>query len=497
MVIVSERYEADDWDPLCDGWEIGVGRDTRLDRPVVLARFMGPDAESAEVNAWLQRRALLSDGGVAQLLDLERRSGEFICVFEGQADSRVGLPNVAMPELLRLCLAVVEGAQALHAAGATVSFFGGQVLYESGQARVLGLYMRRPIPTLTELTGQLAQYFGSVLEWNVLSGENPERVPDFLHTGIRRLLGQLEHPLLDLDELRVFLETLSVDDLPESSAGATEGLADGVDPRANEVFDDVGQTYEPETASWHADIESPDDEADGEDFEYYEDMPASTKRRLVPWTVGLGLLAVAVLVVGFLIVRGVSGTVSDATAPPGQSEGGGTKAADSSSPAGSQSVVGTGTGTGRSAPSSSGTTGKPGAVVTLPRSLDGEPASQAVHQLRQLGIAAADVQAVAIAGSVDAGDVSAVSPPVGSAWRSGQVIRLDVVVPSGDELVPDLLGVSEATASQMLLENMFHYSYAVDAHAGVAAGLVFAQDPSAFALAAKQSTVTFRVAGHY
>jgi len=456
---------------------------------------MGSDADSSEVKAWLQRRALLSDGAIAQLLDLEQRPGEYICVFEGQADSRVGLPNLSIPELLRLCLAVVEGAQVLHAAGATVSFFGGQVLYESGQARWLGLYMRRPVPTLTELTGQLAQYFGSVLEWNVLSSEAPERVPEYLRTGIRRLLGQLEHPLSDLDELRVFLQTLSVENLPESRTGVIEALGNAAEPRTDEASKSPGQRWEADTGSGDGEDLYPDYEGDEADSEYYEDMPASTKRRLVPWTIGLGVLAVAVLAAGFLIVRGVSsGTVSDATSPPAQAQGsGGTRTTGTSSSAGSSSVAGTG----GTVQSKGGTTGKPGAGVTLPPSLDGAPVSQAVHELRQLGIAAADVQVVTVTGAGDGVDVSAVSPPVGSHWQSGQVVRLEVVVPSGDALVPDLVGVSEASAIQMLLRDMFHFSYTVDAHAGVASGVVFAQNPSAYAVEAKQTTVTFRVAGHY
>jgi len=447
MIIVSERYEAQDLDPLCTGWMIGVGRDLRLDRPVVLAHYSSGATGSPELLAWLSNRAALSHQYVAELLDLEHLSDGILCVFEGHLESRVGLPNMARTELVKACLAVVDGAEALMEAGIQAPFFGGQVLWDGRQPKLLGILVESLDSNLSlTICEQMARYFGSVLEWNILSSAEQEAVhmPEVYQVGVKRLLGQTGQPLTKIGELRLVLQALGMEfatwPIPVTDQPAeTVPIASDSTPQATE------------------------------DTPLDTDKIMVTRKRLLPLTAVLGVLVIAVLGVGLWISE------QSAKAPSGDVAA--TPAAGNTT--GSKTNVTTAAGS-----------------IRIPAGLLGLQPVAALALLQSHGIARTDVQVVAktVATHTTIGQVIVLSPPAGSLWQTGEQVRVYIAVAAGDRLVPDLLG---RTVAQAAKELQFHYAYSLAAHSGTPAGVVFEQQPPAFSVLPTQTTVHFTVAAHY
>lgn len=450
MIIVSERYEAQDLDPLCTGWVIGVGRDLRLDRPVVLAHYSGGAAGSPELLAWLSNRAALSHQYVAELLDLEHHSDGILCVFEGHLESRVGLPNMARTELVKACLAVVDGAEALMEAGIQAPFFGGQVLWDGRQPKLLGILVESQDSELSlTICEQMARYFGSVLEWNILSSAEQEAVhmPEVYQVGVKRLLGQTGQPLTKIGDLRLVLQAL--------------GMEFATWP--------IPATEQPSQTVMAATDSTPQAT---KDIPLDTDKMMVTRKRLLPLTAVLGVLVIAVLGVGLWIsergAKAPSGAVA-ATSVAGNTTGSKTNA---TTPVGS---------------------------IKIPTGLLGLQPVAALALLQSHGIARTDVQVVAktVATNKTIGQVVVLSPAAGSLWQTGEQVRVYIAVAAGDRLVPDLLGRTVAQAAKELLDQQFHYTYSLAAHSGTSAGVVFEQQPPAFSVLPTQTTVHFTVAAHY
>lgn len=497
MISVSERYEAHDLDPLCEGWEVGVGRDTRLDRPVVLARYTGRAHDTKAMTTWLTKRATLSHVTVAQLLDLHKGPGDFVCIFEGTAESRFGLPNLSKTALLQSCRQVLAGAETLREAGLAVPFFGGQVLWDGQSAKLLGL----PIgdlevdTSMANVVVQLGQYFGSVLEWHLLSmGDHArQELPAVWQSVIKRLLGQSGSPIADLSELRVILQTL--EELPDALWEHDDGSAPNEMMSAADTHSRRRLIVDEEVLSDPAydlvqedEPEAYDDEFDESD-ELYSEGGHALRRRLLPWAIGVVAVAVMLLIIGVIVSQlgllsshnVASSTPAQAVAAtpqPAQKQPGVAKSQKTGSAATAQKAAHSAKGTG--APAVTG--------LTL---------AQAMSQLLQRGVPASSVRLATVTRSgQSAGQVLRTSLAPGQVWKPGETVTVFVAVPAGEVVVPQVVGMTTAQASQVLLAAGLHYAYKIEAHTGTPVGVVFAQTPGAYGVTST-TTVNFSVAAHY
>ncbi|MCY0875341.1 MAG: PASTA domain-containing protein [Firmicutes bacterium] len=503
MITISERYEAQDLDPLCEGWHIGVGRDKRLDRSVILARYTGGGRDTPEMSRWLTRRAALSHTRVAQMLDLYQGPDTFVCVFEGGADSRFGLPNLPRVKLLQSCRYVVDGVQALAEAGVNVPFVGGQVLWDGGQPKVLGLPLSAVEAGADEVKPDLVQalgkYFGSLLEWHLLSlpDQAREELPAVWSAVMRRLLGEAGQAITDLSELGVILQTL--EELPDVSTTVSATTQPGIaaEPRQKlaprrVIIDDALLSQEDDDESYEYADE------DSEDFDEFEDDPGVTyrlRRRLLPFAIGVVAVAVILLLGGITFSHLGLFTHQQVAAPsPTAQPHPAAQSTTRSHPTGATAEPTAKAKGAQGQPTTDPVTSSDQQVATPV--ISGQSTVDAIDTLLKSGIPDSAINVVGVSSGGSAGEVLRTSLAPGQTWTPGETVSVFVSVPQGETLIPDLVGMSVAEASQVLLGDHLHYSYQLTAHAQTPAGDVFAQSPGAYAVTSAQ-TVDFQVAAKY
>ncbi len=472
MIQLTDRYSATEFDYVHANWRIGIGRDVRLNRTVVLAVTQRAKVDDEDIKEWLVRRSTFSHPYVAQLLDVAYTNDEMICVFEGTETAHLGLPNLDASLLLSSFLQIAEGMEALYGSFQSISFSVGEIIFDGKKPRLLGLLRgnNETVETESSLARQLAQYFGRALEWIVVSVQN-----------------SVHHPLspiwqAGLDRL------LSFDDADEVGFGDVETIIGALMAQDDMIQASDGDYLPASTNKMTERMELPDkDFEDTEDYTFDEDF--ETKRRpvgkMVAWSsIVLGLVVI-VLVGGDLILQTQQNT--SASQP---------LAKVSTTPSTTVKIKGSKSIGDKSHGSSSTQTGAQARAFVIPH-LAGLSPVQAIEHLSSLSIPSANVQVLTASTSGTSGTVVSASPSFGSTYQKGETIKLYVAVGAGQELVPNLLNLSLQSAQTLLSNASIHYSYRLEPAKGVAKGTVFAQHPGPYFVQSNSLSVQFDVAASY
>ena len=209
---VTDRYVADELEPLFGPWQIGAGRDLRLDRPVVLVAAKDVFAHRAQLDHWLGKRAPVSHPYVAPLLDCAEGKEWFACVFEG-VGATPGLPDLPLSSLFQACQRITDGAEELLRARVPFVFSAGQILFDRGEPRLIGL------PDLTgtalqdgENVGRLSQFFAHAIEWKFVAPRDDEIASSGVwEMAMRKLRGEGAPKPVTMISLRTILQALAVE----------------------------------------------------------------------------------------------------------------------------------------------------------------------------------------------------------------------------------------------------------------------------------------------
>lgn len=502
MIRLTERYSAENLEPLCDGWKMGIGYDARLDRSVVILSMSLSSVDHTGFDAWLAKRVTVSHPYTTELLDGAALERDFICVFEGVGSTRAGLPDMPRQELLSACLCVLQGAEALHGQGVGYHFSAGQVLWDGKEPRVLGLMPadgKQEDESQPKLARNLGLYFGHLCQWNVSSqiqsGNDPQVSPLF-RLGLEKLLGQGSGGCASFAEVNTTLQAMLMENGHIAGSAPAGKHDDGVlsfaagnpvvlsdEARRQARFDDAraGRTSADagmDAAGLRNEID--DGAVDDDDWEDDQGRSSGTLRR----SLFGGVLIAGALLVGIVAVNQwnalAQGTVAAGSGPAGQP-----------SPAGQQTQTPGGSlGSTHSSGSSRPQSG------TIPQ-VAGMPPQSAIQQLVAAGISTNRIEVEAIAGSGSAGRVTATLPTAGSSLQRGQSVVMQVDVPAGEQLVPNLVGLPLKTAENTLLQDKFHFAYTDHSEPGAAVGTVYSQTPLPYSIAAPWTNVHFVVASHY
>ncbi len=465
MIRLTERYTAENLEPLCDGWKMGTGYDIRLDRPVIILAISLSTVDRAKFDAWLANRVTVSHPYTAEVLDGAALEKDFICVFEGTDSTRAGLPDLPRQALLSACLNVLQGAEELHVRGVQFNFSAGQVLWDGREPHVLGVTptgMQSVDESQEKLARDLGLYFGRLCQWNVSSqaqSGSASQVSPLFRMGLEKLLGQGSGGCASFAEVHTTLQAMLIED----------GILAGTAP--------AGLDHE------EALQEDDGEEDDGEDDD--GENAGTLRRSLVGGALIVGALLAGILAV-YLWNALAAGTVAAGSGSVGQTSAAGQNAQGS----GSKGAAGAGTGGSSGSAQSSGGSGSHRG--TIPQVAGMSPQS-AISQLVAAGIPAARVEVQASSGSGAAGRVIATAPDAGSSLGQGQSVVIRVNVPSGYQLVPNLVGLPSKTAQATLLQDKFHYAYTDQSESRGAAGTVYSQTPQPYSIATPWSTVNFIV----
>lgn len=521
MAQVTTRYEAQEWEPLLEGWRIARGRDVRLERTVILAAVSKGGMSSARMDAWMARRSALVHDRVAVLLDFAETPEAYVAVFEGTGVS-IGLPASADTRLIGACMEIVDGVQALFAARVPFAFTGGQILWERGAPLVMGLPHGRAeqgVLSESEYVREMSRYFGNVMEWQYVARRDNPGSGAIWEQAMRRLKGVDGRGPETFVSLQTILRALLVDaemepipvGPPAQSAPSVASVrdleADGTRPHvlpdgAAKVMAYRVADREPRLARG-AGLESAVSRAEEPPVipGFSQSAARPRVRRAVLWIAGL---VVAVLAAAAYIWHGARGTNSlSAGSQPsvrggqgsgekqGSSSGSGTGGSSSQGtgekPAAAGGSVGSPSGGASSAKAGTTAAYTPGSAAPL-KSVVGRSPAAGVALLVGHGVSPSAIGWRTMTGA--SGDIVA-------AARSGSRVILTVAVPKGEELVPNLAGLTVSQAGSVLLSADFHYSYVLKSHPRGTAGRVYAQNPGAFTLAARGTNVSFEVAAHY
>lgn len=498
MIRLTERYTAENLEPLCDGWKMGTGYDVRLDRPVIILAISLSTVNRAKFDAWLAKRVTVSHPYTAEVLDGAALEKDFICVFEGTDSTRAGLPDLPRQALLSACLNVLQGAEELHMRGVQFNFSAGQVLWDGREPHVLGVTPTgmQPLDESQEkLARDLGLYFGRLCQWNVSSqaqsGSASQMSPLF-RMGMEKLLGQGNGGCASFAEVYTTLQAMLMED--GILAGTAPTLLDHADPPADGKlrqarFDNArgGKTAVSASAGGALFFNGLDEEAPqaDDDGENDGENAGTLRRSLVGGALIVGALLAGILAV-YLWNALAAGTVAAGSGSVGQTSATGQNAQAS----GSKGAAGAGTGGSSGSAQSSGGSGSHRG--TIPQVAGMSPQS-AISQLVAAGIPAARVEVQAGNGSGAAGRVIATAPGAGSSLGQGQSVVIRVNVPSGYQLVPNLVGLPSKTAQATLLQDKFHFAYTDQSESRGSAGTVYSQTPQPYSIATPWSTVNFIV----
>ena len=466
MIQLTDRYGAAEFEFLHAGWRVGLGRDVRLDRTVVLAVAARSHIDRDVVNDWLMRRAAFSHPYIAQLLDVAYTDEDMVCVFEAGEKAKIGLPNLPAPMLLSAFLQITEGMEALWRSDHRLAFSVGEVLFDGKKPKLLGLVGGPKEPALTEkaVALQLASYFGHALEWMVVSMQDMLRQPlsPIWRAGMDRLLASSEDAWLGFGDLQTVLSAMmSQEDILQSedtqSFMTEEGFADPTIDMRGLRDRDIDDT---------------------EEFDFADESDSARRPigKLMVWSGIIVGLVVVVLVGGqlFLASQNSSKSAQIPSVP--------------SSPSPTAASLAKGQPKTRTISH---------AKQSVIPSLQGLTTAKALQQLWALSIKPTQVKVVAQKTTGSSGIVISSTPLAGSLYKKGQSITLDVGVSSSEELVPKLTGLTLSEAQSLLSQQDMHYSYSLQRAGGVAAGTVFAQNPTAYTVQSTNAEVQFKVAASY
>ena len=472
MIRLTERYSAENLEPLCDGWKMGIGYDARLDRSVVILSMSLSSVDHTGFDAWLAKRVTVSHPYTTELLDGAALERDFICVFEGVGSTRAGLPDMPRQELLSACLCVLQGAEALHGQGVGFHFSAGQVLWDGKEPRVLGLMPadgKQVDESQPKLARNLGLYFGHLCQWNVSSqiqsGNDPQMSPLF-RLGLEKLLGQGSGGCASFAEVSTTLQAMLMEDRHIAGSPPTGRREDGA-LSFNEIDDGA---------------------VDDDDWVDDQGGSSGTLRRSL---IG-GLLIAGALLVGIVAVNQWK-TLAQGTVAAGSGSAGQSSSASQQTPGSTGASGGATGGSPGSAPSSGSSQPQSGTVPNVA----GMTPQSAIQQLVAAGISTTRIGVESIAGSGSAGRVTATMPKAGSSLQRGQSVVMQVDVPVGEQLVPNLVGLPLKTAENTLLQDKFHFAYTDHSESGSAVGTVFSQTPLPYSIAAPWTNVHFVVASHY
>ena len=583
---LTDRYVADELEPLFGSWQVATGRDLRLDRPVVLAATKDASAHRSQLDHWLGKRAPLSHPFVAPLLDCAEGEEWYVCVFEG-AGSTPGLPDLPLQQLFQACLRITDGAEELLRARVPFVFSAGQVLFDRGEPRLTGLPdFSGTMLQDAENVGRMSQFFAHAIEWKfVAPSEDMTSSSGVWELAMRKLRGEGGPRPVTLVALRTILQALAVEaDMRKERAGgagdvaapaaaavdppragatppkgpadrdnaaaqnsaatrgegaavqdrgdrrsvpgrlgptdatirvapltAAPGQQDGGRKDGTTRISAVTDSLRPPNAATEPEIELPafvrnsqsappmqaaavglgaaadgygvngqetdDGNVDPKEWADDEDPRGSYVRPLM-WGIGavivVGLFIAAMGLAGRPHVQASPGNTSPAASPGGRPAHGG--AQHNPHGGGTASAAGGG-GKTKASQASSGHGGSLSSVVGM-----APPA--AVSALTARGYSPANISVTAVSSNGGNGRVA-------TAAKTAAGVLLTVDIASGQDMVPNLSGLSSVQAGDLLLADHFHFQYTLQAHKGTPQGTVFAQQPAPYTVTSQWSTVSF------
>ncbi len=216
MLALTERYDVEHIDPLCDGWQFGLGVDKRLNRQVLITLIPNAVADQPWFLQWLQKRSVVSHPYVAELLDGERISKSFLCVFARPEKVQIGLPSLHRSKIYESAEQMIQGIKALHHHQIYFPFSAGQVLWDGAIPQMLGLpndNYHVSIAAKKDSSLLLAHYILNLLEWNEsFEREHDQPLPAYLKSGLQRLEEFTYSNADGLSELSNILVVLQTDE---------------------------------------------------------------------------------------------------------------------------------------------------------------------------------------------------------------------------------------------------------------------------------------------
>ncbi len=439
MLSLTDRYDVESIDPLCDGWQFGLGYDTRLQRQVLIAMISNQVADQNWFNEWLQHRSAVSHPYVAELLDGERLKDSFLCIFSRTAHVQIGLPSFSDQQIYEAVEKIIQGTRVLFREKIHFRFSAGQVLWDGENPRLLGLPMSTANKeNLSEGNPTaISNYTASLLEWNAsvhTEGKRSSSVP--VKSGLSRLKEAMSPGDEGFNELIVVLHAMeNRQDIIVSDSEAT-------------LVEDNDEYEETE-----------------EDFELIEER-AVTAFPLRSWLILA--LVIIVVVAGLVWWFGRPRTTGSAQHYSG----------NSSLP--TQKIANTEKTNQRVMPN-----------------LIGDSLSEAINKLEQKGVQRGNISLMMKNTNDSTSQIIATTPLTNQKLANGQKVDLTIGVPSGSVLVPDLSGLNVSTAAQQLLALQLHYSYVYKNSSLANKGKVIAQAPEPYTVVPKNSQVKFVVATSY
>lgn len=434
MLALTERYDVENIDPLCDGWQFGLGVDKRLKRQVLITLISNAVADQPWFLQWLQKRSVVSHPYVAELLDGERISKSFLCVFARPEKVQIGLPSLHRSKIYESAEQIIQGIKTLHHHQIYFSFSAGQVLWDGAIPQILGLpneNSRESIAAKEDSSLLLAHYILNLLEWNEsFAREHDQPLPAYLKLGLQKLEGFTYSNEDGLSELSKILVVLQTD---EENWLTTSQVEDSIREPLSEPLPEA-------------------------------DVRTVTASPLRGWL----LLAVLIIVVtaGFVWWFG---------------------SVASSNYINRQGLL----------PSTNHQQIPNNSIKYLMPNLTGASIQDALLKLMGLGVKSNQVQMITKAVNTTDGKIIATKPLPKHALTKGEKVVLIVGVSHGDVIVPELKGLSLSLATHQLMAGHIHYSYTYKSASQAAQGEVIAQSPQPYSVVSNNTSVQFVVGAHY
>ncbi len=440
LLSLTDRYDVESIDPLCDGWQFGLGYDTRLQRQVLIAMISNQVADQNWFNEWLQRRSAVSHSFVAELLDGERLKNSFLCIFSRTSHVQIGLPTLPDHHIYEAVGKIIQGTRMLYQEKIHFRFSAGQVLWDGENPRLLGLPMSTANKeNLSEGNPTaISNYTASLLEWNAsIQTDEKRSLSVHVNLGINRLKETMSPGNEGFNELTELLQAL--------------------ENRQNIIFSDTKTTL---------DDDNDENEEHDQDFESIEEESAVTAFPLRGWLI-LALIII-VVIAGLVWWFGRPRITGSAQDYSGNSSISAQKLANNEKP--NQRVM---------------------------PNLNGDSIPEAINILEQRGILPGNIILATKSINNGTSHIIATSPLTNQKLANGQKVDLTIGVPNGSALVPNLSGLNVSTAAQQLLALQLHYSYVYKNSSLANKGKVIAQAPKPYTVVAKNSQVKFVVATSY
>ncbi|PWI58165.1 hypothetical protein [Sulfoacidibacillus thermotolerans] len=479
---LSDRYEVQTVIATCAGWSIARGFDVRLGRPVLVATQSGRAFDRYAVDTWLARRVSISHAYVAELFDALPTDDGFYCVFESRKNDLLGFPDLSRYELLSACVKITEAVECLVQAGIAFAFSDQQIIWDGEYPHVLGLLS---IPS-EERSGAvemhvnaLSQYIADRLQKRINLSNDPGRILErspVLRVGLQRLRGEVASCTTFAD-LRMILEAMLIAEQRRKMALQSNQEQAGEEfARPSQI--DEEKFHKMETLEFQAPTRAHHVAKEGfaagkwdvyannrsqlpqksvEREEEHEDNGVLSRNLRMRTVLIVILSVIAALAIIYGGVRAMRNGMFGANTPRPSIETSGQM------PKKEIKVLGL----------------SPSAAISL-------LTSHGIHVVR--------VEAVKLMSGEIADTVVGSQPALQSVASPVRQVTLQVAIPSGYKLVPNLLTRTLQEAQQQLLADHFPYSYVIQNDPGAVSGEVIKQNPMPFTMQLEQSNVTFIVA---